>query len=447
MADGDSAGDTPQAIPLPGITGLDGLTYGLGSEAVSSRPTLRAVHRVGWGFISLYALAFMSTSLLFLAPLLVTLALKVNSLVGIDQAPHSLALVASIGSLVALVGNPLFGRMSDRTSWRLGRRRPWIVIGLVSGSVGILVVALAPNVPVVLLGWCVAQLGFNALLAALVAVLPDQVPAAQRGLVAGVLGVCVPIASVAGTFLVKLVTGNQLAMFLVPCAVGGFFILLFAVTPADRRSVQDEKRSWSLRELASTFYVSPRTNPDFAWAFTSRFMFVMAYAFLASYQAYYLLDKIGTAEADVPQQIFLGTLTQSIVVVVASLAGGKLSDRTGRRKIFVLTASILYGLAMFVVAAATSFDGFLVGMAIGGLGFGIYGAVDLALVVDVLPDKDNAAKDLGVFNIAGAVPFSVAPAIAPAVLAIGGSYGVLYAVAGACAIVGAVAILPVKGVR
>jgi hypothetical protein len=28
--------------------------------------------RVGWGFISLYTLAFISTSLLFLAPLLVT---------------------------------------------------------------------------------------------------------------------------------------------------------------------------------------------------------------------------------------------------------------------------------------------------------------------------------------------------------------------------------------
>ena len=100
---------------------------------------------------------------------------------------------------------------------------------------------------------------------------------------------------------------------------------------------------------------------------------------------------------------------------------------------------------MFVIAIASSFNGFLVGMAIGGLGFGIYVAVDLALVVDVLPDKDNAAKDLGVFNMAGALPFSIAPGIAPAILAVGGgSYGVLYGVAGVCAIVGAVTILPVK---
>jgi hypothetical protein len=78
----------------------------------------------------------------------------------------------------------------------------------------------------------------------------------------------------------------------------------------------------------------------------------------------------------------------------------------------------------------------------------MYMAVDLALVVDVLPDNDQAAKDLGVLNIAGALPFSLAPGIAPAILALGdGSYGVLFAVAGVCAIGGAAAIMPIKGVR
>ena len=69
-------------------------------------------------------------------------------------------------------------------------------------------------------------------------------------------------------------------------------------------------------------------------------------------------------------------------------------------------------------------------------------------MVDVLPDKQHVAKDLGVFNIAGALPFALAPAIAPAILALGGGrYGVLYLVAGLCAIIGAAAILPVRRVR
>jgi MFS family permease len=414
----------------------------------ATEPEQSGDRRVGWGFISLYTLAYMSTNLLFLAPVLVTLALKVDSLVGNRRAPASLALVAAVGALLAMVANPFFGRMSDRTASRLGMRRPWMVGGLAGGSIGIGIVALAPSIPVLLAGWCITQVCFNALLAAMVAVMPDQIPSLQRGRVSGVLGVCLPVGSVCGAFVVKLFTGSLLAMFLAPCAIGGFFVLLFAVTLNDRRLARADKPKWSLREFAGTFYVNPRKNHDFSWAFASRFMFVMAYAFLVTYQAYYLLDKIGTAKADVPQQIFLGTLTQAAVVVAASVLFGKLSDRTGRRKIFVLTASVVYGLALFVIAVASNFSGFLVGLAISGLGFGVYAAVDLALVVDVLPDERSAAKDLGVFNIAGALPFSIAPAIAPAILVIGGgSYGVLYMVAGACAIIGAAAILPVRRVR
>src|SRR5207302_1363127 len=148
------------------------------------------------------------------------------------------------------------------------------------------------------------------------------------------------------------------------CATGGFFILLFVVALKDRRLARAARPAWSLREFASTFYVKPRTSPDFAWAFASRFMFLMAYALLTTYEAFFLLGKIGSA------------------------------------------------------------------------------------VADVLPSEDTVAKDLGVFNIAGALPFSIAPAGAPAILAIGGgNYAVLYAAAGIFAIIGAAAILPVRGVR
>lgn len=413
-----------------------------------AEPVQPAQHRVGRLFVALYTLAYLGCSLLFLAPLLVSLALKVNSLVGVDRAPNSLSLVAGVGSVVALVGNPLLGRLSDRTTSPLGMRRPWMVIGFVGGSLGIVVVALAPNVLVVLVGWCIAQLFFNALLASLAAVLPDQVPTAQRGMVAGFIGICVPLASVGGTYLVKLFTGHQLAMFLAPCAVGGVLVLVFAATLDDRRLAAADRPPWSLRELAGTYYVSPRRHPDFAWVFASRFLLVLAFAFLVTYQAYYLIDHLGSDEDDVPRQIFLGTLVQSVAVVAASLVGGRLSDRTGRRKVFVAAASVVYGLALFVIALAGSFDGFLVGMAISGLGFGTYMAVDLALVADVLPDEGSAGKDLGVLNMAGALPFAVAPATAPAVLAVGGgSYVVLYAVAGGCAVAGAVAVLRVRLVR
>jgi MFS family permease len=281
-----------------------------------------------------------------------------------------------------------------------------------------------------------------------VAVLPDQVPPERRGLVSGVLGTCLPIAALLATFLVDLFSGHRLAMFMAPCAVGGIFILLFVANLDDRRLPVAGRPPWSIRELAGTFYFSPRTSPDFAWAFVSRFMFVLAYAFLVTYQAYYLIHGLGTAKGDVAHQIFLGTLAQTAVVLVVSLLSGRLSDRTGRRKVFVVTASVTYGLALLVIAGASDFNGYLVGMALSGVGFGMYFAVDLALVVDVLPDERSAAKDLGVLNFAGALPFSVAPALAPVVFAVsGGSYAALYTVAAACAISGAAAITRIRGIR
>lgn len=393
-------------------------------------------------------LAYTGTSLLFLAPLLVSLALKIDNLVGIDAAPDRLALVTSFGALLSMVANPFFGRLSDRTCARWGMRRPWMVAGLAGGSLGILTVALAPNITVVLLGWCTAQVFFNALLAALAAVMPDHVPVAQRGVVSGMLAVCLPVASVIGTFLVQLFDQSVLTMLLVPCAVGVILTLLFVARLADRRLAPGEAAPWSIREFLGTFYVNPRRNPDFAWVFASRFLFVIAYAFLATYQAYFLLAQVGIGENAVAHTIFLGTVAQSVALVATALVTGKLSDRTGRRKMFVLAAAIVYGLALFVVASAGDVRGYLIGMALGGLGFGMYMAVDLALVVDVLPDPDQAAKDLGVLNIAGALPFSLAPALAPAILDLGGgSYRVLFTVAGGCAIAGAACILPVKGVR
>ena len=416
-----------------------------GSAAVERHgPTMR----VGAGFVTTYTLAYMSVALMLIAPLLVTLALKIRALVGAEQAPQSLALVTGVGGLLALFAAPVFGRLSDRTPSRFGMRRPWMVGGLLSGVLGIALVATAPALVVVLIGWCLAQVSFNALQAALVAVLPDQVPVAQRGTVSGVLGITLPVAAVLGTFLVQLFEGHQAAMFLTPCAIGSCLVVLFVLVLDDRRLERDATRRWSLRDLVAAFRLDPRRHPDLAWAFVGRFLFISAYAFLTTYQAYYLIDRVGSAETDVPGQVFLATLVQSVVLVVASLVGGWLSDRTGRRKVFVAVAAVTYGLALFVIAAADTVGGFLVGMAISGLGFGAYLAVDLALVTDVLPDAADSARDLGLFNIANALPYALAPAVAPVILAAsGGSYAVLYAVAGVCALLAAAAVVPIRSVR
>jgi MFS family permease len=434
---------------------MPGPDRGGAGRAASTRPSGRdhlpevrrgpAPVRVGWGFATLYALSYTGGSLLFLAPLLVSLALKVNDLVGIEAAPGKLAMVTGIGSLFSIVANPLFGRLSDRTTSRIGMRRPWMVTGVVLGAAGTLTVATATSITVVLVGWCVCQVFFNAVLAAQTAVLPDQVPSEQRGMVSGLLGLSVPVASVVGTYLVQAFRGSMLLMFLVPCGVGAAAVLLFAWRLADRRLASEDKPAWSLRELAGTFYVNPRRNSDFAWAFLSRFLFIMAYAFLVTYQAYYLLAEVGITEADVPRQVYLGTVVQSLCLVLVAPLAGRLSDRVGRRKPFIVLAAVVYAAALVLLAVSSSAEGYLVAMAVGGVGFGMYISVDLALVADVLTDPLSAAKDLGVLNIAGAAPFALAPALAPGLLALGhDNYSVLYAVAAACAVAAAAAVVPIR---
>jgi MFS family permease len=344
-----------------------------------------------------------------------------------------------------LASNPLFGRLSDRTSSRFGMRRPWLIGGVLGGAVALLIVARAETIAVVLIGWCLAQLSFNAVLAALVALLPDQVPAAQRGTVAGVLGTCIPLGQLAGTYVVQAVAGSTLAMFMVPALIGAATILLLAVTMQDRHLDPTQP----VRETVSWYWVSPRRYPDFAWAWLSRFLVVLGTAFLTTYQPFYLTDKLGLPQSEVPALIFRSMLVQASMVVALSVIGGRLSDALQRRKAFVLCGAIVYAFGFWIIALADSYTMFLVGMAATGIGHGLYFAVDLALVTEVLPDRErDAAKDLGILNITNALPQSVAPALAPLILAAtGGDYASLFFTAGAIALAGSIAILPLKRVR
>jgi predicted MFS family arabinose efflux permease len=300
-------------------------------------------------------------------------------------------------------------------------------------------------VALVLVGWCLAQLSFNAVLAALVAVLPDQVPLEQRGTVAGVLGTCMPLGQLAGTFVVQSVAESTLAMFMAPALIGAAAILLFAFTLDDRRMEPTQP----VRETVSWYWVSPRRYPDFAWAWLSRFLVVLGTAFLSTYQPFYLTEKLGMPDSAVPSLIFRSMLVQASMVVVISVVGGRLSDALQRRKVFVISGAVAYAIGLWLIALADSYTMFLVGMAATGMGHGLYFAVDLALVTEVLPDRQrDAAKDLGILNITNALPQSVAPLLGPAILALGGgNYAWLFLAAGAIALAGSLAILPLKRVR
>ena len=134
----------------------------------------------------------------FFGPISVLLAQQAEALDAANKE-QVLALVTGVGALVSVICNPLSGAFSDRTTLRAGRRLPWLVGGALGGAVSLAVLSMAPNVPVMLLGWCGVQAALNAMLAAVTAMIPDQVPTNRRGRIGGVVAIAQTVGVVAGT--------------------------------------------------------------------------------------------------------------------------------------------------------------------------------------------------------------------------------------------------------
>lgn len=394
----------------------------------------------------LYALAYTALWLALLPPIIVTLALKAEQLAP-QHGAQSISWVLSIGALFAMVSNPIFGALSDRSRSRFGRRRPWLIGGSLSGIAALLVVAAAPTLDMLIVGWCLAQLAFNAALTAMIAVLPDQVPVAQRGTVAGILGVCMPVGMIGGTYLVQAFVDDLWLAIVAPGVIGASGVLLFALTLEETLAPPPEKGTGT--RLLRHYLVMPRLHADFAWAWISRVFLVIGTATFQTYQPFFLMDRLRVDLGALPALIFVSTLVHSSLAVLASLISGRWSDRIGRRKVFVFCGLAFYGSALLCIATADSHATFLLAVAIAGIGQGMYVGVDLALFADILPHPErDAARDLGLVNITNTLPQILSPAVSPLILAAsGGSYFALFVATACVCMAGSLTILPVKRVR
>jgi MFS family permease len=376
------------------------------------------------------------------------LALRVRQLAP-GNAAEPISRVLMAGAIVALISNPIFGALSDSTRSRFGRRRPWLVGGVLCGCASLAAIGLAPTINLVLLGWCAAQLSFNAVLAAMVAIIPDRIAPAQRGTVVGILGVCMPIGQITGTWLVQQLSINMILALVVPGVIGVAGVLSLAIILRQQQPPQTTPVQGQPAAAGQDAPAGPRGRRDFSWAWLSRVLFTTGSCFLQAYQPFFLLDALHLKDADVPRLMFRSTLVQAAMVVVWSLISGRLSDRTGLRKPFVMAGSTIQGLGLWLIAFSNSYTMLLFGVALVGMGHGVYEGVDLALVTDVLPDRArHAAKDLGLLNIANTLPQVIAPLAAPAILQVSrGDYTLLFAVAGVVAMLGSLFLVPLKNVR
>lgn len=404
---------------------------------------------VSLGFIAIYVLAQFGIWIALLTPVVITIALRVSEIAGEAEKGRWLGIILAIGGFVALVITPICGALSDRTRSRFGRRRPWLVGGLLVSGLGLSILGTAPNLLLLGIGWVICQAGFNAMQAACLPILPDIIPFHMQGRVAGMLGMTSTAGTFVGSWITQYTQSSDLLMFLVPFGITVASVLTLCVILPDRPAVSSDSKMNPLIMLRSIF--APFRDWDFSWAFGSRFLIMMAWSFLLTYQLFFLTDQLSLSRSDATQVMVKSMAIIASATIAISLVGGFITDWTGRRKPLIFVAAALEASGFLVIALAPSVSQFLVGVALAGIGKGLYFAVDLALLAAILPSEEDRAKDMSVFQIANSLPQSLAPAIAPIILAIGSAsgknYAAIYIVGCLFALLGAFAINPVRRSR
>ncbi len=390
---------------------------------------MEPTRNVGPRWVSLIALAYLGLSLGYYGPLEVLLPDQVQAIAGASGKIVALGWVTGIGAAVSLIANPVAGALSDRTTGRFGRRHPWTVAGALAGAAGLVLLAGQHTIAGVIVAWSLVQVGLNAMQASIAAGVPDHVPVAQRGAVSGWIGMPQVIGVVLAVALVSLaVTGNGgyalLAALMLACA------LPFAVATPDPPLARSARPAFAWGEFARSFWLSPRRYPDFGWAWLTRFTISLGNAMAILYLLYFLRDRIHYTRLfpghPAEQGLLILVLIYSAGVILTTVAGGIISDRSGRRKLPVTVSGLVMAVPAVMLALWPSWPVAVVSAVILGLGYGVYLSVDQALVTQVLPSAAGRAKDLGVLSIASYGPAVLGPAIAAPLVSRLGGYPTLF---------------------
>ncbi len=330
-----------------------------------------------------------------------------------------------VGGVLAMTVPPLVGAWSDRLHSRFGRRRPIMVAGTLLTLPGLVVLMVAGNFPLVLVGYAIIQFFFNAAGAAYAGIIPDVVPAGEVGKASGFLATMTQLGIGTGLGVTSLI-GHHPIVYLVLGLVA--LLSLVPTVWAARGEGETPVPPHPKRPLGETIseFLRPLHEGDFAWVIFTRLMVSSGITAVL----YFLLNFF----RDVVLQTSKGadSFTSNWLLVVVATAipfgffGGQLSDRLRKRKIFVYLAGALQGVValVFIVLYPTAIPlVFALGVAY-GVGYGLYFAVDWALAVDTLPDPKASAKDMGLFHIALTLPQAIIPFFGgPLIDALNGAHG------------------------
>ena len=371
--------------------------------------------RVAPRFIAVLTLAYVGAFIAFVPLLSLLTPMQAEALAPADKI-GLLSLVSLWGAVTASLTNLAAGWASDRTLGRFGRRRPWILCGLIGVLFAYGLIARASTPSGLLVGVMAFQFAFNLLFAPLHAIFADLVPHEQKGQVAAFIGVAAPMGAASGVLIAAPILADVPTRLMILGLLVAICILPLLVVWKERPVLA---RS---RETALAVTPSPRRgrNLDFGFVWASRFCFQISASVVSAYMLFYLADHAryaeqfpgSTVESGLARLIAFSTL----LTLAAGFAGGLISDRFGRRKPFILLAAALLAGGLLIFAFYPQWPGPLLGYVFYGLGFGLYTTVDTALVAQILPSRRHTARDLGVMNLTNTLPAILAPVLALAAL-------------------------------
>lgn len=373
-----------------------------------------------------------------------------NQVLEIDEANKvsNLAIVTTVSFIFTLFAQPIVGALSDRTRSRLGRRAPWMILGAAVAAVFLVGLGSLSSIVWITVFWVVIQVALNALQGPLTAIVPDRFPRERRGVASAMVGIGTMVGGAGGVIAASMLAANLGLGYSVFGAAVLVVTLGFVLLNRDSSSKDATIAAWSWKAFLSGFWIDPRRNPDFAWAFAARFLFILGYFVVVAFQLYILTDYLRLPVAEANATMVPLSLAGMVTTLAAITIAGWWSDRVGRRKVFIYaaTAFMVVGLAFPLVMP--NLTGMFIMALVNGFGFGLYMACDTALMTEVLPGGGAAAgKDLGILNVATNIPQAMSPAIAGLLIGVLGGYPALFVFGIVCVIVAAFVLVPIKSVR
>jgi len=402
-------------------------------------------------WVAAFAAAWLGVWMAQLGPFQVLLPLQVDAEIGKPEdwtdSVVAFGIISGIAGACAILAFPITGFLSDRTTSRLGRRRPWVIGGAALFAASLVALGVVHGIVLIAVFWSLTIVGFCVLASALTALISDLVPVRQRGFVSGWMSAPQAVGIILGVLLITevfvTITFGYLAMAIGLAILVVPVLLVTKETPITR----EQRPEASFAALMRGMWISPRRHPDFAWTLASRVLVNTGNALGTGLLLYYLAFGLDIGIDDAEDALLPLIAVYLVGVVISALVVGYLSDRLARRKVFVIWGSLAQAVAAFVLVFIANYEATFIAGVLLGLGYGAFLAVDQALATQVLPDPQDRGKDLGIMNIAFQVPQALAPLVGALVVdALGGFRG-LFMLAALAAVLGALVVSLVRDVK